>query len=178
MKYLFLLMTVIILSSCAVKIPYTNEIRDSLAIDTDAEMRRLQFYTSGTIILEQAFSKDQQLTTDENGAVQSNNSKVREKIIIPANTKCVFDDFGEKDKILVRFEEGKGKTLTFDLKPNNKRYYFDVNVNEPGGPTIKYGKNTYKVDVLMSGGSSVHLLVKKKITRTKSKGRIVRGMKV
>lgn len=178
MKYFILLLTAITLSGCAVKIAYTNEIRDQLSIDTDAEMRRLQFFTSAPIILDQVFPKDKQLTTDENGVIQNNNSRVRERIIIPTNTKCVFEEFGEKDKILVRFEEGKGKTLTFDIKPNSKRYYLDINPNEPGGPTIKYGKNTYKVDVLRSSGASVYLLIKKNNTPTRSKGRIVKGMKV
>ncbi len=178
MKHLFFLLTIVLFSSCAIKIPYTKELKDEYGIDTDAEMKRLQFFTSGTLILDQVFTNDKDLKTDENGVMVQNNSKVKEKIIIPANTKCIFDDFGEKDKILVRFEEGKGKTLTFDLKPNNKRYYLDINPNEPGGPIIKYGKNSYKVDLLRSGGSSVYLLIKKDTRKPRSRGRIVRGMKV
>jgi hypothetical protein len=178
MKYLIFPLVIFLIHSCAVKIPYTKEIKDDLSIDTDAEMKRLQFYTSGTLILEQVFTNNKDLKTDENGVVIQNNSKVKEKIIIPANTKCIFDDFGEKDKIMVRFESGKDKTLTFDLKPNNKRYYLDINPNEPGGPIIKYGKNSYKVDLLRSGGSSVYLLIKKDTRQPRSRGRIVRGMKV
>ena len=116
--------------------------------------------------------------TDANGVIIPNSTKVKEKIIIPANTKCIFDEFGEKDKIMVRFEEGKEKTLTFDVKPNNKRYYLDLDPNQAGGPKIKYGKKTYKVDLLNSGGTSVYLLIKKTNQQTRTRGRVVRGMKV
>ncbi len=178
MKYIFVLLAALALGSCAIKIPYTKEIKEQSSIDTDAEMKRLQFFTSGTIILEQVLPSDRELKTDENGVLIDGSTKVKERIIIPTNTKCVFDEFGERDKIMVRFEEGKGKTLTFDIKPNGKRYYLDVNTNEPGGPIVKYGKNTYKLDMVRSSGTSVYLLIKKNTKQARSKGRIVPGMKV
>lgn len=178
MKYIFVLLTSLALGSCAVKIPYTKEIKEQSSIDTDAEMRRLQFFTSGTIILDQVLPKDNEMKTDENGVLIQGSNKVKERIIIPTNTKCIFEEFGERDKIMVRFEEGKGKTLTFDIKPNGKRYYLDVNTNEPGGPTVKYGKNTYKLDMVRSSGSSVYLLIKKNTKQARSKGRVLPGMKV
>jgi hypothetical protein len=178
MKYFIILFSVVLFSSCAVKEAYTKELKEKLSIDTDGEMRKLQFYTSGTIILEEVLTGTQEFKTDANGVIIPNSTKVKEKIIIPANTKCIFDEFGEKDKIMVRFEEGKGKTLTFDIKPNNKRYYLDIDPNQSGGPTIKYGKKTYKVDLLNSGGTSVYLLIKKTNQQTRTRGRVVRGMKV
>jgi hypothetical protein len=178
MKFFALVVSILFLSSCAVKEAYTKELKEKLSIDTDAEMRKLQFYTSGTIILEEVLSGTQEFKTDANGVIIPNSTKVKEKIIIPANTKCIFDEFGEKDKIMVRFEEGKEKTLTFDVKPNNKRYYLDLDPNQAGGPKIKYGKKTYKVDLLNSGGTSVYLLIKKTNQQTRTRGRVVRGMKV
>lgn len=178
MKYFVILFFSLFISSCAVKEAYTKELKEKLSIDTDGEMRKLQFYTSGTIILEEIHTGTQEFKTDANGVIIPNSTKVKEKIIIPANTKCIFEEFGEKDKILVRFEEGKGKTLTFDIKPNNKRYYLVTDANQTGGPTIKYGKKTFKVDLLNSGGTSVYLLIKKTNQRTRTKGRVVRGMKV
>ena len=178
MKYLIIIFSILTLSSCVITEAYTKELKEKLSIDTDAEMKKLQFYTSGTIILEEVLTGTQELKTDENGVIIPSSKKVKEKIIIPANTKCIFDDFGEKDKIMVRFEEGKEKTLTFDVKPNNKRYYLDIDPNQTGGPTLKYGKKTFKVDLLSSGGTSVYLLVKSSNQRTRTKGRVVKGMKV
>ena len=178
MKFIAIVLSFFILTSCAVKEAYTKELKEKLSIDTDAEMRKLQFYTSGTIILEEVLTGTQEFKTDANGVIIPNSTKVKEKIIIPANTKCVFDDFGDKDKIMVRFEDGKDKTLTFDIKPNNKRYYLDIDPNQTGGPTIKYGKKTFKVDLLNSGGTSVYLLIKKTNQRTRTKGRVIKGMKV
>jgi hypothetical protein len=178
MKFYAFLLSILFLSSCAVKEAYTKELKEKLSIDTDGEMRKLQFFTSGTIILEEILTGTQEFKTDGNGVIIPNSTKVKEKIIIPANTKCVFDEFGDRDKIKVRFEEGKDKTLTFDIKPNNKRYYLDIDANQAGGPNIKYGKKTFKVDLVNSGGTSVYLLIKKTNQQTRTKGRVVRGMKV
>ena len=109
--YILLLSTVII--SCGVKVPYTTAIRDEFGLDTDAEMKKIQFYTSSTIILNQAVKSNSDISTDENGALVSSSSSEKETIIIPGNTKCVFDGFGPKNELKVRFESGTGKTLTF-----------------------------------------------------------------
>ncbi len=101
MKYIFVLLASLALGSCAIKIPYTKEIKEQSSIDTDAEMKRLQFFTSGTIILEQVLPSDKELKTDGNGVLIDGSTKVKERIIIPTNTKCVFDEFGERDKIMV-----------------------------------------------------------------------------
>jgi len=178
MKLIAIIISAFFLGSCAVKEAYTKELMEKYAIDTDAEMRKLQFFTSGTIILDEVLTGSQEFRTDENGVIIPNSSKVKEKIIIPANTKCIFEEFGEKNQIMVRFEEGKGKMLAFNVTPNNKRYYLDVQTNQTGGPTIQYGKKTFKVDLLNSGGTSVYLLISKINPRTRTRGRVVRGMKV
>jgi hypothetical protein len=54
----------------------------------------------------------------------------------------------------------------------------DIDANQAGGPNIKYGKKTFKVDLVNSGGTSVYLLIKKTNQQTRTKGRVVRGMKV
>lgn len=174
--------TTALLSSCGVKVPYTNQIRDEFSLDTDEKMRQVQFFTSHTIILNQDKKIDSENTT-QNGTLVSSSSSKKESIIIPAGTKCVFEDFGSKGEIRVRFELGEGKMISFATKADNssvnKRYYFDADWNAQSGAKINYGENVYKIDLLRGSPRTAHLLVvKKRLEKSKRKERVVKGMKV
>ncbi|MEI8116107.1 MAG: hypothetical protein WCH03_01090 [Flavobacteriia bacterium] len=182
MKNFFLLLSLAtVLISCGVKVPYTTQIRDEFTLDTDEKIRQVQFYTSHTIILNQEKRDDSQNTT-QNGTLVSSSSSERETVVIPALTTCVFEGFGPKGEVIVRFEVGEGKILTFATKTEGssiKRYYFDADWNSQGGPKINYGENTYKVDLMRGAPRAAHLLVvKKRLQKTKRKERVVRGLKV
>ncbi|MEY3585418.1 MAG: hypothetical protein RLZZ243_482 [Bacteroidota bacterium] len=182
MKNFFLLLSLAtVLISCGVKVPYTTQIRDEFTLDTDEKIRQVQFYTSHTIILNQEKRDDSQNTT-QNGTLVSSSSSERETVVIPALTTCVFEGFGPKGEVIVRFEVGDGKILTFATKTEGssiKRYYFDADWNSQGGPKINYGENTYKVDLMRGAPRAAHLLVvKKRLQKTKRKERVVRGLKV
>jgi hypothetical protein len=170
-----------VLISCGVKVPYTTQIRDEFSLDSDEKMRQVQFYTSHTIILNQEKRDDSQNTTQNGTLVASSNSE-RESIVIPAMTKCLFENFGPKGEVQVRFELGDGRVLSFATKTEGssvKRYYFDADWNSQGGPKIIYGENTYKIDLMRGAPRSAHLLVvKKRLQKTKRKERVVRGLKV
>jgi len=182
MKNFFLLLSLAtVLISCGVKVPYTTQVRDQFTLDTDEKIRQVQFYTSHTIILNQEKRDDSQNTT-QNGTLVSSSSSERETVVIPAMTTCVFEGFGPKGEVIVRFEVGDGKILTFATKTEGssiKRYYFDADWNSQGGPKINYGENTYKVDLMRGAPRAAHLLVvKKRLQKTKRKERVVRGLKV
>lgn len=182
MKNFFLLLSLAtVLISCGVKVPYTTQIRDEFTLDTDEKIRQVQFYTSHTIILNQEKRDDSQNTT-QNGTLVSSSSSERETVVIPALTTCVFEGFGPKGEVIVRFEVGDGKILTFATKTEGssiKRYYFEADWNSQGGPKINYGENTYKVDLMRGAPRAAHLLVvKKRLQKTKRKERVVRGLKV
>jgi len=181
-KLLFLLATSALLASCGVKVPYTTQIRDEFNLDTEEKMSKVQFFTSHTIILDQDKKSDAQNST-QNGTLVSSSSSQKETIIIPAGTKCIFTNFGSKGEIVVRFEFGDGKVLSFATKPENtsanKRYYFDADWNMQGGPKIKYGDSMYKVDLLRGSPRTAHLLVvKKRLEKSKRKERVLKGLKV
>ena len=176
--YCFLLLSTVIIS-CGVKVPYTTSIRDEFGLDTDAEMKKIQFYTSSTIILKQAVKSNSDISTDDNGALVSSSSSEKETVIIPANTKCIFDGFGPKNELLVRFESGAGKTLSFTPKTRSKRFYFSADWKNPKGPKVKYGKSLYTVDRYQSNPQNSFLkIVKKSFRKTKSKQRVIKGMDV
>ena len=130
MKNIFLLVGLsTLLFSCGVKVPYTTQIRDEFSLDTDSKMRQVQFYTSHAIFLNQEKRDDSQNTT-QNGTLVSSSSSERETVVIPALTKCVFEGFGPKGEVLVRFEEGEGKYLSFAIKTvakeTNKKIFFII----------------------------------------------------
>ncbi len=52
MKYLFLVIIGLILVSCGTRIPYTNQVKDDFDLETERQMRKVQFFTSATIIFE------------------------------------------------------------------------------------------------------------------------------
>jgi hypothetical protein len=171
----------LILSSCGVKIPYTTQVRDEFALDNEEKLSKVQFFISHTIILNQETKSDNSNTTDK-GTLVVNSSSESESVIIPAGTRCIFDSFGSKGEVKVRFENGDNRVLPFVVKSENsvsKRYFFDADWNAQGGPKINYGDRTYKVDLTRGSARTAHLLVvRKKLQKTKRKERVVKGMKI
>jgi hypothetical protein len=182
MKKISLYLSILLLlSACATQVPYTNLIRDEFALDSEEKLAKVQFYISHTIVMDEEV-KNENSTTTSNGTLINSSSTKKESVIIQVGTPCVFDSYGTKDEILVRFETGEGKTLKFDSNSKNeanRRYYFDVDWNQAGGPKIEYGGVTYKIDVMRGSPRSAYIKVaKKKLEKVKRKDRFVRGMKV
>ncbi len=183
MRLLAILGFLIVLTSCGVKVPFTPQIRDEFNLDSDDKLRKVQFFTSHTIILNQDNKSDAQNSTQNGTLVSSSNSK-KESIIIPAGTKCVFEEFGPKGEIRVRFELGDKRYIAFMTKAEggnsaNRRFYFDADWNAQGGPRVNYGENVYKVDLMRGSPRTAHLMVvKRRLEKTRRKERIVKGMRV
>lgn len=178
-KLLYLISLAIIVSSCGMKVPYTSNLREEFNLDTDEKMGKVQFFTSATIILNQELKADNQVTT-QNGMLVSSSNSQKESIIIPASTRCLFDHFGPKGEVFVRFETGDGRVLRFFSKSDaSKRFYFDVDWSQQGGPKLQYGDYTYKVDLMRGNPRSAVLMVaRKKLEKSKRKERVARGLKV
>lgn len=164
------------LASCGMKVPFTNNIKQEYGLDSEKEIKKVQFFTSSTLILEKSKSSGN-AGTDESGVLISNSSKEQDRIIIPVNSKCVFEGFAADSSMMIRFETGVGKTLSFASRPgqNNGKYYL-VAVWKNSTGELKYGTETYTVN--STGGNTHLLVVLKKIQNLKRKDRIVRGMKV
>lgn len=177
MKYALLFILGITLFSCGTKVPYTNEIRDEFALDSDKQMRKVQFFTSATIILEKSKSSGNQGTA-EDGTLVTNSSKTEDRVIIPINTKCVFDGFGPNGELVLRFEVGVGKTVSFAVRANQTsgKYYLVADWTGDKGGKLSYGNETYYAS--SSSGNAYLMVVLKKLQKTKRKDRVVKGMKV
>ena len=177
MKYALLFLLGVVLLSCGTKVPYTNEIRDEFGLDTDKQLRKVQFFTSATIILEKSKESGNQGTSDD-GALVTNSSKTEDRVIIPINTKCVFDGFGPNGELALRFEVGVGKTVSFAMRPNmtSGKYYLVADWTQEKGGKLTYGNETYYAS--SASGNAYLMVVLKKLQKTKRKDRIVKGMKV
>lgn len=177
MKYALFLILGIVLTSCGTKVPYTNDIRDEFGLDTDKKLRGVQFYTSATIIMEKSKSSGNQGTADDGVLVSTSNS-TQDRIIIPINTKCVFEGFGPNGELMLRFEPGTGKTILFATRANQTtgKYYLVADWVQSKGGKLTYGNEEYFAN--SSSGNSYLQVVLKKLQKTKRKDRIVKGMKV
>ncbi len=173
--FLGLAFVALLVSSCGTMVPYTDSLKDQFDLSPE-NLVKVQFYTSANVILEKSSSSGNQ-TTGNDGTLVSNTSSTQERVIIPKNTPGRFEKLGANNEIIVRFEVGNGKTLSFATRPTqtNGRYYLVADWKQNGG-TVEYGNTTYNVQ---SGGSSSYLVVKqRKLARKKRKDRIVKGMKV
>ena len=172
---------ILVLSSCAVKVPFTNEVKTEFGLDSEEKMRKVQFFTSSTIILEQIGTSSSETTTDDQGTLVSSSTSEKESIIIPANSKCVFEGFGTNQEVEIRFELGENKFVSFKSKSNKPRdrYYFVADWSASGGPELMYGNKKFKVDMMRGSARSSYILVsRKRLEKNKRKERVVGGMKV
>ena len=175
MKYIFIALVGLLLVSCGTRIPYTNEIRDEFGLDSEQTIKKVQFITSATIILEKSHESGNQ-GTDEDGALVSSSNKEQDRVIIPIGTKCVFERFGAQDELVLRFETGVNKTINFAVRQGttNSKYYLVADWKN--GKTINYGNEMYVATG--SSGAAYLEVIRKKLQKTKRKDRVVKGMKV
>lgn len=176
MKYVIMLLSVVVLASCATKVAYTKKIKDEFDL-TEDKLKKVQFYTSKTIILERSEKSETTATTGESGDLVVSSSSLSERIVIPTSTPCVFYKIGENGAVFIRFEVGQGRTLVFAERPNmsSGRFYLVADW-KAGRGELDYGGGIY---FAVSGSDAAYLMVKlKQWKKNQRKDRVVRGMKV
>ncbi len=117
-------------ASCAVKVPLTEEVIERYNLSNESVLKKIQYYTSSTIILERSESSSEALLLD--------------RVIIPANTKCVLDKLDSYGNFIVRFESGEGGTLNFNSRKDSKRKYIVADWNDKYG-IVYYQNKKYAV---------------------------------
>ncbi len=177
MKYIFLsLSTLLIVASCGIKVPLTEDIKKQYNLD-ESNLKGVQFYVSDQIILEQSQEKGSSGTTSD-GTLVNTKSNEKNRLIILPRTKCVFEEYVDEKTIKIRFESGKGRTLTFAMNPNRSRdkFYFKADWVQGKGGKIEYDNQVYYAT---PESINAYIMVKvKRSQKTKRKDRRVKGMKV
>lgn len=175
MKFIAIVSLALLIFSCGTKVAVTNQLKEEYDLN-ERNMKIVQFYTSQTIILQRSKTSGSQGAAD--GKLVTSKSSEQNRIIIPSNTKCVFDSYGKDGEVFIRFEVGAGKTLKFAVRQGqtNGKYYLVANWKPETGGEIMYGNETYYATP--ESGSAYLMVVLKKLNKTKRKDRVVKGMKV
>lgn len=176
MKFILVAIVAISAASCSQRIPYTDEVRKEYDLNAD-NLKKVQFYTSSPIILQKSEkSGSQEISAD--GKLIANQQSTEDRLIINPNTKCVFEKYGDKGEVFIRFEPEKGKTLKFTVRPNqsNGRLYLDANWKSEKGGEVQYGSQTYYAN--SASGNAFLMVSVQKLKKTKRKDKVIKGIKV
>lgn len=176
MRIIFAFIAVLVLASCGTRVPYTEKIRTEYDL-TEDKLKKVQFYTSETIILERSDSQERITTTGKSGELVGSEQSISERIVIPANRPCILEKVGPNGEVEIRFETGKGRVLRFAERKNvnNGRLYLEAQW-ESGKGELDYGNAVYYA---VRGSASAYLMVKlKQFKKNKRSDRVVKGMKV
>jgi len=168
---------VLFVSACGTKVPFTDQIREEFGLDAETKMRKVQFYISQTITLQKVRQSGTQGTADKGALVTSKNLE-EDRIIIQAQTPAVFEGYGKNGEMIIRFEVGQGRFLTFNVRreTSSARYYLVANWTQNRGGEIDYANEKYTIP--SSSGNAYLMVLLKKMQKTKRKDRRVKGMKV
>lgn len=177
MKYVLVLLVGLLFTACGSKVPFTNNIKDEFGLDAEKQVKRVQFYISQTIILQRVKQSGSQGTA-ENGVLVTNSSKQEDRITIQAQTPAIFESYGPNGEMMIRFEVGQGRVLSFKVRQNgnDSKYYLDATWDMNRGGELTYGNEKYTVQ--SSAGNAYLMVMLKKLQKTKRQDRVVKGMKV
>jgi len=179
MKYLLILFVGTLLASCGQQIAYTKAVEEEFGLESESNIKKVQFMVSTNIVLVRSSSSGNQ-GTNEDGTLVSSSNKEEERVVIPVNTKGIFEKYGDNGEIMVRFETGPGKSIVFAVRAGQEKgkYFFvaDWKADPSKGGKIEYGNQTYFAE--KNAASAYLMVLKKKLHKTKRKDRIVKGMKV
>ena len=174
--YLFFIGVLVVLQSCASKVPYTADLQKQFKF-TEADLKKVQFYTSDDIILYRKSSSEGTTLGAEEGELVIKSDNTEEEIIIPKGTPGIIEKMVDNNKLAIRFEAGEGKFLIFGGEGNYNGQY-KILAEEWAN---KRGKLTYSGETYyatQSSGAAMLLVVLKKYKKYQREQRKVGGMKV
>ena len=166
------LLIVITLNSCATLTTYTTSVQRKYRL-TEEDVKNLQFYTRGDIVLYKKAS-DGATYTEDGELIISEQSEV-DKILIRDNTHGVAEKLIGENKIAVSFEDGK--FLIFGATNDRGRYTLQAKEwtrNRRG--KLKYGEDDYYA---APSSADAYLVFKlRKSTQKSNSERVVGGKKL
>lgn len=166
---------VLMISACSQKVPFTQGIRDKYRLN-EMELKSIQFYTSGIIVLKREEVSEKQKETSEGTLTIKGGSKM-EEVVIKANTPCVIEKVFDGNQVSVSFGEGLNKFLIFgSLESRNGFYVLRIIDREGKKPTINYSEKPYLV---YTAGNPVFLVCKiKSLNKFEVDQKVVKGKKI
>jgi hypothetical protein len=164
----------LLLSGCAAKVAYTTEIQEKYSF-TEEGLKKIQFYLAGDIVLFSSSSDGS--TKTEGGKLVISEDKSVNRVIIKRGTHGVLERYVDKNTIVVRFDQGEGKYLTFASTSQKGAYRLKPDqVLDSGRGKLKYGGENYECS---KGSREAFLEFKlKKTSNYKSQQKVAKGVRV
>ncbi len=169
-KVFFFIGAIATFAACSPKVPFTEAIRQNYNLTTD-EIKQIQFYTSGDIVLVRGTKENDKDTYNHTLTVTQ--GKRVEEVDIPKGTPGLAEIVNDHS-IKVSFENGSGKSITFGVKMNSdSTYKFIAEEWKDDKGKILYDGRTF---FALKGAENVQLLFKlKSLDKNTTKRRVVGG---
>ena len=119
-KIILFLVLASVLSSCKNLVPYTDAMKKQHNW-TNEDVKRIQFYVSHDIILHRELNNAS--TEIVQGKIKMIKGKKVDEILIQGGTKGVVTDIPKENKMLVSFETGEDRYLSFGVNPGASDRY-------------------------------------------------------
>lgn len=103
-----------LLSSCKNLVPYTDAMKKKYNWNEE-QIKHIQFYISHDVVLHRELTKGN--TEIVQGKIKTVHGSKVDEIIIPAGTKGVVTEVPKEGKLLVSFEAGDDRYLSFGVNP-------------------------------------------------------------
>ncbi len=166
---------IVVLSSCARKIPFSTTVRDRLE-RVGVNVNQLQYYNSNEIILRRQI--DSSKVKVASGVVKYENGKYIEEIVIRKNTPGICEVAKDDKRISVSFEEGDDKNLTFgDMNPSPGKYYL-LGAEEWRSYKSKTMYNGLEYTVSTPYGVAYLMIKNQKVLKQDKDSRVAKGRKI
>lgn len=175
MRNSFLLIVLsVVLFSCKNLVPYSDSLRQQYGW-SDAQVKKIQFYTSREIVLQRQLSKDEIVI--EGGKIKIKDGKKIEEIIIQRGTPGVAVAIPSKDRIEVSFERDDNHYLRFGVNPNaGTKFVLLASEWSNGIGKVNYNGKTYYTSP--EAAYAVLMVDLRKIEKTELNQRVAEGRKV
>lgn len=162
----------VVATSCSSKIPFTTGEQTKYKLSDD-DVKNLQFYTMGDIVITNGKSDKSNKTED--GELVIKDEQNENKVIIPSGTRGIVEKV-EGDMLYVSFEEGKN--LKFKASPTDGKYRIKSDSFDAARRIglVNYGNEEYTVNTTSLKAYLVFKL--KNSTKKQNTARSVKGRKL
>lgn len=172
-RFIFLLLSVVLVSSCKNLVPYTDALRQKYNW-SETEIKRIQFYTSDAITLQRRITDGS--TEIVSGKIKTIKGEKVDEVIIASGTPGILVS-DANGKFSISFEKDDSYALSFGNNPHmNNRYSLTFSsLQNKVGKIIYNGKEYYTSPESVDAILMVDL---RKIDKTELNQRVAKGRKV
>jgi len=172
---LFAVLSLAFLSSCSNRLTYFTEDLNERYRWTDAELKKIQFYTSQDIVLKREISGgDREVVS---GKIKIEDGRKIEEVVVRKGTPGAFLFSPKENRFAIGFEESNERYLIFGPTPKySDRFVLMASDWDRRSGSVTYDNKTWKVS---SDNAYAALLVDlRKINKVDVNSRVAKGRKV